>query len=83
MDRHPLLPAGSRAGHGDVRRHNLEVVLRHLAVAGTDSRASIAARTTAADRRPGPSTRSSFHGFGSREIGKPLVIMAVTYTKIG
>jgi predicted NBD/HSP70 family sugar kinase len=33
------------AGHGDVRRTNLEVVLRHLAAVGSGSRASIAART--------------------------------------
>lgn len=31
-------------GHRDVRRNNLEVVLRHLSLAGADSRASIAAR---------------------------------------
>ncbi len=45
MDGAPVLPIPSRAGHGDVRRNNLEVVLRHLAVVGTASRASIAART--------------------------------------
>jgi predicted NBD/HSP70 family sugar kinase len=45
MDGIPVLPIPSRAGHGDVRRNNLEVVLRHLSVMGTDSRASIAART--------------------------------------
>ncbi|HEY7430709.1 MAG TPA: ROK family transcriptional regulator [Streptosporangiaceae bacterium] len=45
MDGQLVLPIPSRAGHGDVRRNNLEVVLRHLAVRGSDSRASIAART--------------------------------------
>jgi predicted NBD/HSP70 family sugar kinase len=34
----------SRADHNDVRRNNLEVVLRHLASLGPDTRASIAAR---------------------------------------
>jgi predicted NBD/HSP70 family sugar kinase len=33
-----------RAGHNDIRRNNLEVVLRHLATVGPDSRAAIAAR---------------------------------------
>lgn len=33
-----------RAGQGDVRRNNLEVVLRHLSTVGPDSRAGIAAR---------------------------------------
>lgn len=45
MDGQTVLPIPSRAGHSDVRRNNLEVVLRHLSVMGTDSRASIAART--------------------------------------
>jgi predicted NBD/HSP70 family sugar kinase len=45
MDGRMVLPIPSRAGHGDVRRNNLEVVLRHLSVMGADSRASIAART--------------------------------------
>ena len=45
MDGQLVVPILSRAGHGDVRRNNLEVVLRHLSAAGTDSRASIAART--------------------------------------
>ncbi len=45
MDGQLVLPIPSRAGHGDVRRNNLEVVLRHLSVVGTDSRASIATRT--------------------------------------
>ncbi len=44
MDRHRVLPIPSRAGHGDVRRNNLQVVLRHLSVVGPDSRAGIAAR---------------------------------------
>jgi predicted NBD/HSP70 family sugar kinase len=34
----------SRAHHNDVRRNNLEVVLRHLAAVGPDTRAGIAAR---------------------------------------
>lgn len=34
----------ARADHNDVRRNNLEVVLRHLAAVGPDSRAGIAAR---------------------------------------
>ena len=33
-----------RAGHNDIRRNNLELVLRHLAAVGPDSRAGIAAR---------------------------------------
>jgi predicted NBD/HSP70 family sugar kinase len=33
-----------RAGHNDIRRNNLELVLRHLATVGPDSRAAIAAR---------------------------------------
>lgn len=33
-----------RAGHNDIRRNNLELVLRHLSAAGADSRAGIAAR---------------------------------------
>jgi len=33
-----------RAGHNDIRRNNLELVLRHLATVGPDSRAGIAAR---------------------------------------
>ena len=33
-----------RAGHNDIRRNNLELVLRHLASVGPDSRAGIAAR---------------------------------------
>ena len=33
-----------RAGHNDIRRNNLEVVLRHLWGVGADSRAGIAAR---------------------------------------
>jgi predicted NBD/HSP70 family sugar kinase len=44
MDAHRVLPIPSRAGHGDVRRNNLQVVLRHLSVVGPDSRAGIAAR---------------------------------------
>jgi predicted NBD/HSP70 family sugar kinase len=40
--RAPVIPSGS--GHGEIRRNNLEVVLRHLALVGPDSRASIAAR---------------------------------------
>jgi predicted NBD/HSP70 family sugar kinase len=44
MDGHQVLPIPSRAGHGDVRRNNLQVVLRHLSVVGPDSRAGIAAR---------------------------------------
>jgi predicted NBD/HSP70 family sugar kinase len=38
----PVIPTGT--GHGEIRRNNLEVVLRHLSVVGPDSRASIAAR---------------------------------------
>ena len=37
-----VLPTGT--GHRDIRRNNLEVVLRHLSLAGPDSRASIASR---------------------------------------
>jgi predicted NBD/HSP70 family sugar kinase len=37
-----VIPAG--AGHREIRRNNLEVVLRHLSLAGPDSRASIASR---------------------------------------
>ena len=37
------IPGGT--GHRDVRRNNLEVVLRHLSVVGPDSRASIAERS--------------------------------------
>jgi predicted NBD/HSP70 family sugar kinase len=44
MDGHRVMPIPSRAGHGDVRRNNLQVVLRHLSVVGPDSRAGIAAR---------------------------------------
>jgi predicted NBD/HSP70 family sugar kinase len=33
-----------RAGHNDIRRNNLEVVLRHLSAVGPDSRAGIAAQ---------------------------------------
>jgi predicted NBD/HSP70 family sugar kinase len=33
-----------RAGHNDIRRNNLELVLRHLSTVGADSRAGIAAR---------------------------------------
>ncbi len=33
-----------RAGHNDIRRNNLELVLRHLSAVGPDSRAGIAAR---------------------------------------
>ena len=38
----PVILSGS--GHREIRRNNLEVVLRHLSLAGPDSRASIAAR---------------------------------------
>ncbi len=38
----PVVPSGT--SHREVRRNNLEVVLRHLSLAGPDSRASIAAR---------------------------------------
>ena len=34
----------SRADHSEIKRNNLEVVLRHLSLAGPDSRAAIAAR---------------------------------------
>jgi predicted NBD/HSP70 family sugar kinase len=37
-----VIPAGT--GHREIRRNNLEVVLRHLSLVGPDSRASIAAR---------------------------------------
>jgi predicted transcriptional regulator len=37
-----VIPSG--AGHREIRRNNLEVVLRHLSLAGQDSRASIAVR---------------------------------------
>jgi predicted NBD/HSP70 family sugar kinase len=37
-----VIPSGT--GHREIRRNNLEVVLRHLHMAGPDSRASIAAR---------------------------------------
>jgi len=37
-----VIPSG--AGHREIRRNNLEVVLRHLSLAGPDSRASIASR---------------------------------------
>ena len=37
-----VIPTGT--GHREVRRNNLEVVLRHLSLAGRDSRASIASR---------------------------------------
>jgi predicted NBD/HSP70 family sugar kinase len=37
-----VIPSGT--GHRDIRRNNLEVVLRHLHLTGPDSRASIAAR---------------------------------------
>jgi predicted NBD/HSP70 family sugar kinase len=33
-----------RAGHNDIRRNNLELVLRHLSAVGADSRAGIASR---------------------------------------
>ena len=39
----PVLPSGS--GHRDIRRNNLEVVLRHLSLLGPDSRAAIATRS--------------------------------------
>jgi predicted NBD/HSP70 family sugar kinase len=42
MSRESAIP--QRAGQGDVRRNNLEVVLRHLSAVGSDSRAGIAAR---------------------------------------
>jgi predicted NBD/HSP70 family sugar kinase len=45
MNAQPVVPGPARAGHRDVRRNNLEVVLRQLAVTGTGSRAGIAART--------------------------------------
>jgi predicted NBD/HSP70 family sugar kinase len=37
-----VIPSGT--GHREIRRNNLEVVLRHLSLGGSDSRASIAAR---------------------------------------
>jgi predicted NBD/HSP70 family sugar kinase len=37
-----VVPTGT--GHREIRRNNLEVVLRHLSLAGQDSRASIASR---------------------------------------
>ena len=37
-----VIPSGT--GHREIRRNNLEVVLRHLSLAGRDSRASIAGR---------------------------------------
>ena len=37
-----VIPTGT--GHREIRRNNLEVVLRHLSLAGPDSRASIASR---------------------------------------
>lgn len=40
--RSSTIPA--RAGHTDIRRNNLEVVLRHLWAVGPDSRAGVAAR---------------------------------------
>ncbi len=42
MSRESVIPP--RAGHNDIRRNNLELVLRHLATVGPDSRAAIAAR---------------------------------------
>lgn len=45
MPDEPILPVPARAAGADVRRNNLEVVLRHLAYVGPDSRAAIAART--------------------------------------
>ena len=42
MSRESVIP--HRAGHNDIRRNNLELVLRHLATVGPDSRAGIAAR---------------------------------------
>ncbi|MGH2856565.1 MAG: ROK family transcriptional regulator [Solirubrobacteraceae bacterium] len=43
MSRDSIAPR--RAGHNDIRRNNLEVVLRELSAGGPDSRAGIAART--------------------------------------
>jgi predicted NBD/HSP70 family sugar kinase len=42
VSRASAIPA--RADHNDIRRNNLEVVLRHLSTVGPDSRAGIAAR---------------------------------------
>jgi predicted NBD/HSP70 family sugar kinase len=42
VSRKSVIP--QRAGHNDIRRNNLEVVLRHLSTVGPDSRAGIAAR---------------------------------------
>ena len=42
VSRNSVIP--QRAGHNDIRRNNLELVLRHLATVGPDSRAAIAAR---------------------------------------
>ena len=42
VSRNSVIP--QRAGHNDIRRNNLELVLRHLATVGPDSRAGIAAR---------------------------------------
>ena len=44
MNERRVLLIPSPAGHGDVRRNNLQVVLRHLSMVGPDSRAAIAAR---------------------------------------
>jgi predicted NBD/HSP70 family sugar kinase len=38
------IPIPKRAGHNDIRRNNLELVLRHLSAVGADSRAGVAAR---------------------------------------
>jgi predicted NBD/HSP70 family sugar kinase len=45
MDGQLAVAIPARVGHGDVRRNNLEVVLRHLSAVGAGSRADIAART--------------------------------------
>ena len=42
VSRESVIPP--RAGHNDIRRNNLELVLRHLSTVGPDSRAGIAAR---------------------------------------
>src|SRR5215831_20731762 len=42
VSRESVIP--QRAGHNDIRRNNLELVLRHLAAVGPDTRAGIAAR---------------------------------------
>jgi predicted NBD/HSP70 family sugar kinase len=42
VSRESVIPR--RAGHNDIRRNNLELVLRHLSAVGPDSRAGIAAR---------------------------------------